>query len=605
MLTDRFEELRKKSLKRIFETQNITRVWRDTVRGQLRNLDFQDYFDNYDLNFNIDNRSKVLQNEILKGNYKTSNPLIYKLEKKLGICRHVVIPNAIDALVLQVLIEDIAEEILNKQPSKNSFYSRDKHAKPNPLGIFDSNDFKALWKRMQKEIYKFQEQRELIVVTDLSNYYDTIHVKELKKVLSSYCRIDEVLLDLLFKIIEDISWRPDYLPYSFRGLPTTNIEGVRLLAHSFMFEIDDILKIKSGESFTRWMDDITFAVDDKKEAVKIINSISDLLKSRGLALNISKTKIFSKDQASQEFLIDENKYIDNCEKIISIGSKVSIEDIVSKFREHLTKNTDKKYFDKVTKRYLTLISKVNSEWGYEFLEVLYLEYPQLRSHILLFLGNNGYNKMGADVITKIISKIEVFDDISLHHITKLICQWEIKNVADDTSFINGILERIEAIFKSNKIIMNYLSVLMFKTKYSHAEDLFNFIVYWKAIWEDHTYGRRQVMACLARLINTQYNDKVIKIIHSNISSGILSVITICTQIIEFSQIRNIERKMLLYLFPTNKPKAYPFYKFLVLCSVLNSEPVRKNKQLNSSIKEHITDPFYLKWIEDHYNIKIN
>jgi hypothetical protein len=32
----------------------------------------------------------------------------------------------------------------------------------------------------------------------------------------------EVITDLLFNTIEQISWVPDYLPYSRRGLPTTN-----------------------------------------------------------------------------------------------------------------------------------------------------------------------------------------------------------------------------------------------------------------------------------------------------------------------------------------------------------------------------------------------
>ena len=122
---------------------------------------------------------------------------------------------------------------------EHSFYSRDKHSVKKPHEINDYGfDWQKLWKEMQKQIYKFQEEKELIVVTDLSNYYDSIFIPELRKIITGYAENNEVILDILFKIIENISWLPDYLPYTGRGLPTTNLEGVRLLAHSLLFELD-------------------------------------------------------------------------------------------------------------------------------------------------------------------------------------------------------------------------------------------------------------------------------------------------------------------------------------------------------------------------------
>ncbi len=90
-------------------------------------MDIKDLFDHYDFNYNIEERTQFIRNEVSNGNYKVSRLFIYKLEKKFGVCRHIVIPQPIDALVLQVLVEAIADEILEKQPSKNVFYSRDKH----------------------------------------------------------------------------------------------------------------------------------------------------------------------------------------------------------------------------------------------------------------------------------------------------------------------------------------------------------------------------------------------------------------------------------------------------------------------------------------------
>jgi len=63
---------------------------------------------------------------------------------------------------------------------------------------------------LQKEIYRFNEEKELLIVTDLTNYYDSIGIDELKKAFLGYVKANEVLVDLLFRVIEEISWKPDY-----------------------------------------------------------------------------------------------------------------------------------------------------------------------------------------------------------------------------------------------------------------------------------------------------------------------------------------------------------------------------------------------------------
>src|SRR5690606_3109645 len=119
MQTERFNRLRRDKLSHIFVNKRIRDVWRKIVKEQLRNLDLKDLYDYYDFNYNIEERAKTIRNEILAGTYQVSKPLIYRIEKKFGICRHLIIPQPGDALVLQVLVESVAEEILKNQPSTN------------------------------------------------------------------------------------------------------------------------------------------------------------------------------------------------------------------------------------------------------------------------------------------------------------------------------------------------------------------------------------------------------------------------------------------------------------------------------------------------------
>src|SRR5690606_1338415 len=119
-------------------------------------------------------------------------PLIYRIEKKFGVCRHIVIPQPADALILQIITEFISREVLTNQPSENAFYSRDRHQpkKPHEIDEYGFN-WRELWKKMQIKIYRFKEEKDLIIVTDLSNYYDSIYMPELRKIISGYVRNNE------------------------------------------------------------------------------------------------------------------------------------------------------------------------------------------------------------------------------------------------------------------------------------------------------------------------------------------------------------------------------------------------------------------------------
>jgi hypothetical protein len=400
--------LRKESLSNLFGKKEVSSIWRKIVCGQLRSLDFKDLYDHYDFNYNIEERATAIKNEILNGTYRVSLPLIYRLEKKYGVCRHMVIPQPIDALVLQVLVGSISEQLIKNQPSDKSFYSREKHNVGNPHDAAEYGlSFRKQWKKLQKEIYRFNDEKNLLIVTDLSNYYDSISIDELKKVFLGYVKTNEVLVDILFRVIEEISWKPDYLPYSGRGLPTSNLEAIRLLAHSFLFEIDNVLKQRTHDCFTRWMDDIVIGVDNRKEAIELISSVSDMLKSRGLAL--TKTAIYESKEAHYHFQIDENKYLDSLKKVKKGDENYN--QITTELKKKFKKHFNSKYWDKIAKRYVTAFGKLESTKLLTEISKVYLNYPGLRPNLLMYLKKIGYKKQTALKVKEILSKIDVFDDI--------------------------------------------------------------------------------------------------------------------------------------------------------------------------------------------------
>ena len=604
MHTDRFKKLRKEALSNLFNKKEVSYIWRKIVRGQLRSLDFKDLFDHYDFNYNIVERAVAIRNEILNGTYRVSLPLIYKLEKKYGVCRHIVIPQPIDALVLQVLVEHVAEQIVEHQPSDNAFYSRDKHnvGKPHDAAEYGLS-FRNQWKKLQKEIYRFNDEKELLVVTDLSNYYDSISIGELKKVFLGFVDNNEVLVDVLFKVIEEISWKPDYLPYSGRGLPTSNLEAIRLLAHSFLFEVDDVLKQRTNNSFTRWMDDIVIGVNDRKDAIEIISSVSDMLKSRGLALNLSKTAIYDSEEAHYHFQIKENKYLDSLEKFKKGDEKYNYitTDLKKNFKKHF-KDRNPKYWDKISKRYITAFGRMESLKLLTEISDIYLRQPSLRPYLLMYLSKIGYRKRSAQKVEGILAKIDVFDDVSIYQICHLVTTWEVPYNDETKGFLARVNKQLLSVFFINKNPSDFYSVLWFKAKYDHHEDLLRFVVKYQNLWRSDSFLRRQVTAVMARLLITNSSD-VEKLLYTQISSGVTNTVSLANQIQIFSQIDKLDAKLRYYLFPKKIQRPYPLQKFLVLCSVLNSEAIRKDESVKENILDNIKDPYFLKWLDSQYNIK--
>lgn len=604
MHTERFRQLRKEALSKLFEKKEVSKIWRKIVRGQLRSLDFKDLYDHYDFNYNIEERAKAIRNELLNGTYRVSLPLIYRLEKKFGVCRHIVIPQPADALMLQVLVEHVAEQIVKYQPSDNAFYSRDKHnvGKPHETDEYGLS-FRQQWKKLQKEIYRFNDEKKLLIVTDLSNYYDSIGINELKKVFLGYIEANEVLVDVLFRVIEEISWKPDYLPYSARGLPTSNLEAIRLLAHSFLFELDEVLDKRTNKNFTRWMDDIVIGVNTRREAIELISSVSDMLKSRGLALNLSKTAIYNTQEARYHFQIEENRYLDSFEDIKRGDKNYSkaTAELRKNFNKHF-KDQSPKYWDKIAKRYITAFGKTKSTRLLSEIVDVYLNYPDLRSNLLFYLAKIGYSKRSSNKLQSILASIDVFDDISLFKLANLITLWEVPLKDNAMNFLDSVDNKlVSAAFKS-KNPADFYSALWFKSKYNHPEELNRFIKKYQNLWQSDSFLRRQVTAVMSRLLVTN-SKEIDELLRIQISSGVVSTVSLANQIQLFSGIEKLDGKLRFYLFPKNEQRPYPLPKFLVLCSVLNSKKIRNNESIRDAVLDHVHDPYYRKWLEHQYNIK--
>lgn len=596
-ITYRFKQ-RQKQLEKPFNKDTLKKLWKKKVRGQVRSMSIHDLHDFYDFHRRLDDNVSKINERVLSGQYKVQVPLIYDFEKKFGICRHMIVLSPSDSLVLQALIEAFANELISKAPSEHAYYSRDVNPSlklPHEIGsIYDGWFHK--WQIYQKEILLFTDTKKYIITTDLSNYYDSIRLKELRSVISSYINCDEVLLDLLFDTIENLSWRPDYLPNQSIGLPVINLESIRLLAHAFLFEIDYVLKNQFKENFVRWMDDIIIGVDDIDEAKQILKGISDVLKSRGLSLNMSKTKIFTSEEAKKHFLFNENSILEDFEH-----DKPSQEIFMKEFRINWENNKQYRYFDKVLKRFLTIAGKYKFSSLLEYLPQIFQDYSDVRTNVCSYLHNLGFNKETATVFKSLL-EIKQYDDISLFLLISLVTDWNTDCSDNGKNFINQILEYLKKIPIKDREF-NFYSYLWFAAKYEQPQQLYAHLNKYKNFWIRNPFLTRQVASIIPRLLpnfGKEYEELSNFILQRDYNDS-------SSVIYNFKEIRTAEniRYLKEYLFPANKhKKGYPLSKFLILYNFLLNGSSNKYFDVHKEIREHIQDSWFLSWLKGLENVPL-
>jgi hypothetical protein len=572
--TARFEIERQQQLAAIFTRERLVRVWRDLVRQQLRQQAIVDLHDYYDFNFTIEAQADAIIERVLNGQYRAEVPVIYKLEKKLGICRHMMVPSPSDALVFQVLADAIYDELVKVQPSKQAYYARDRHSLKLPHELAEEQRYPwfKLWPKFQSKIWGFSKSFPMLVTTDLTNYFDNIGFEELRRVIASLAPSTEVLLDLLFTLIQDLAWNPDYLPRTPRGLPVIEIEAPRLLAHSFLFEVDRILKDRTADNFVRWMDDINFGVKRVDDAHRILGDVNDVLKSRGLALNLGKTEILSSKEVVHHFMVRENqriaKQFKRAEKLKSPGARERFaQRVYPEFVRHAA-TCEARNKDKLTKRFLTLFSRLSSGVAIDEAVENFVSTPGLRESSVRYISRLPFSRQTARAFRRLLMSAPRYDDLTLLLLVRGIVEHKVPRNAAGRRFVSSVKGYLGA----PSTPFDWYARLLFLAKYGAPHEILTDVEKARSVIRRDSFLGRQAMAVLARSVGINL-AKVTRSWQQEVSRGATDSASVAVNLMGFLE-RGFPAKAnraYSYLFPKDARSRYPLSKSLLLCVIAISE----------------------------------
>lgn len=241
----------------------------------------------------------------------------------------------LDRVVYQAVVDYLAFELDNKVLLGNVYAARYNYNRKTSQDYFLINSVEQ-WRKFQYQIHsELNDTSSHLVVTDITNFFDSIDIETMVKVLKDYSSHVsngyEYLqaVELVGQLLK--SWEVGS-EHSRRGIPQ-NKEPSAFLANILLAHIDRHMIIEYP-MYYRFMDDIRIICKDKYQARKAVMSLIQLLAELGLNLNAQKTKLLNFTNDADKAIISEytpalDKEIEQISSLIDSGKARELQIAVS------------------------------------------------------------------------------------------------------------------------------------------------------------------------------------------------------------------------------------------------------------------------------------
>jgi hypothetical protein len=411
-----------------------------------------------------------------------------------------------------------------------------------------------------------------------------------------------VVLDILFSLLDELSWRPDYLPSSQIGLPQVQFDAPRLLAHIYLFEIDEFLKKSTNDSFVRWVDDMTIAVRSREEGKCLLRDLDSILQIRGLRLNAGKTRVLSAAEAATYFQQAENVIFENLEKRFKAAIKgkrtfKTLERRAGQSFRRFIRTARGGHSDKIVKRYIGLAAEMKSDLAVRFLIDNFNGSPELRDTFYRYMHALGPRRDLLDCMTTYLTSSNALDDASICHIAQVLSDWELPS--KDTLF-RELRKLSVALCRTSFVQRNphrFSATLCLAVKYRTEAGLKSFIRASRPFWTRSEYLSRQVCAATGRVRDPGFLSECASLISGHAYKSAVSVIETMAHLRSFTTAIPVDVRG--YVLNGNNATTYKVHRLLIALIVLRSPSLQPpvKQPLKTAILATIRDPYFRALIQ--------
>lgn len=579
----------------VINVSRLKSTWKYKVREAMRRQSIPDPLEHLDFHTKLDAMCRSIESEVYAGSYIPQPPTRLLAEKSRGLCRQLVIPTVKDALILQTLSDALWGEIRSKAPSENAYYAPSDH-QFSKARRGHSREYGSLnaWIAFQERIFGFTSRKPYIVITDVANYFDFISHEHLRNVLADLSLAREHSLDLLLYALSYMTWQPDYMPRIAIGLPQANLDAPRLLAHSFLFDVDKVLLSKRVE-FARYMDDIDIGVDSISEAKEVLRDLDLSLQTRQLRLNSGKTKIMSEAEARQHFKIRENALLDNLASRIDLKLRagISLTTEAKLICWALERGLRDDHFisgngDKILKRLINLGRQSKCEIADKPFWFIIVRFPSLRSTALAWWLESADPEQKLSLIAEFLEDGGIVDDAAVIDVAVALTACRLTK----SPAVEAILVRIVAALDL-KSPWHFYAKAWILSKYGSDDDLMRLIDGSVSMWVTREPLSRLVGGLSSRFAASPHKVKYEAIIRRAGTFSSQAVLHFHSELQSRTAGYKAVKKFISATNPS-LPNRITHAKFLMLLSVLHNKtlPPSEVSHLKTTHNIALSDDFY-------------
>lgn len=538
----------------------------------MRRQPVPDPLEHLDFHIRIDAICTAIEAEVVSAAYIPRSPIRFLAEKSKGLCRQLVIPSVKDSLILQTLSDALWAEIRKKAPTAKSFYAPDDH-QFSKVVKGHSSEYGPInaWLAFQETIFGFAKSKKYIVVTDIANYYDSISYDHLRNILADYASVREHALDLLIYTLSCMLWQPDYMPRIPIGLPQAHLDAPRLLAHSFLFEIDELLSHTAGIDFARYMDDIDIGVDTIPDARKALRDLDLALQTRQIRLNSGKTRILTEYQAYEHFKIRENALLDKLSDRIQnkLAAKLpptsERRKVELAIRAGLRRGT---FVDgnggKILKRLINFSRQVRANVDDSIFYDFLTNWPALRQVVLTWWQSSATPEAKLHLISLLLLDGGLVDDAARMDVAVALVAARLPKNALVAGEIIKILYALD-----HTTNWGFYAKIWILSKYGTENELMKLIETTVSLWGTHEHLSRLVAGTFPRFLKSPLRAKFEAIIQRAASASSIPVLQfhkdLAVGTVGYTAIKNF-----MLANNTSQPNGISHSKFLMLLSLLGN-----------------------------------
>jgi hypothetical protein len=379
----------------LWQTRRVLRTWKAIKEG-LKKADARDCLDYLEFDLLAEEQIKLIRKSVISGSYAPSTAGAFQLAKSQGAYRVMSILTAQDALIFRHLVDSIYRVAQVNEPV-GAFFAQSQPTVPigpqlRTVKGLGSDFYESAW-TLWINYHQYRTRtllntiRPVLVVTDITNYFESIQHELLIEYLSPL-GLPRKTIGLLGKLLARFKPDSGYSPTPGVGLPVDQHDCSRALAHIFLFEHDRrVTSLVGKDNHARWMDDQNAGVASSTHARRLVRRLTESLSQQRLVLNAGKTKFLSPDEVNLIFHLDANQNLDQIAKAIeTTTSENETKDKLLQAWTEASRFEHKGHWDKILKRFYAAAGRLRMDFLEQRAMADLIAYPLLAARIFEYFS---------------------------------------------------------------------------------------------------------------------------------------------------------------------------------------------------------------------------